>query len=193
MKAKQKNISSGDKRFLFVIFFFFLFLIPFLYVSQELEGFESPGELCRVHSDLEGAKKCGSCHTEDETVDTEKCLNCHIDLKKRISAKKGYHQDKNEGCEMCHTEHQGVETSLIDWDISDFDHSETGYELVGSHKKIKDCKKCHKSPNQLPRKKSRSFLLKSSSCSACHVSPHPGKYPDCTFCHTSESWTVNTW
>jgi len=193
MNIRTENFNTGKGRLFFVLVFSLLLLLPFLFVSQELDGLESPGELSQVHSELEGEKKCDRCHTEDETVDSEKCLSCHGDLKKRISAQTGYHQDKDEGCEMCHTEHQGADTGLIDLDESDFDHSETGYKLIGSHKKIKDCKKCHKPPNQLLRTKSQSFMLKSSSCNACHKSPHPGKYPECTHCHSPLSWAVDLW
>ncbi len=172
---------------------FMLMAMLLLLLFQLIMPDESPGPLSRFHSELEGEQHCLKCHNQDFETDPEKCLDCHQELKSRIAAGKGYHQDKDEGCDACHPEHQGENSVLIDWDVEDFDHEEAGCELAGSHQKIKDCQVCHKPPNQLPRKKGKSYLLKSSHCSACHLSPHLGEHPDCTTCHTQASWRVNPW
>jgi hypothetical protein len=171
-----------------------ILLILLLFISiQVIRPDESPGELSRFHSELEGENNCQKCHNPDYEVIPEKCLECHSLLKQRIEAEKGYHQDKNEGCEACHTEHQGLGAVLIDWDEDDFDHDEAGCSLTGAHRKVRTCKTCHRPPNQIERKKGNSYLMKSNHCTACHLSPHLKKYPLCTDCHTQNSWTVEPW
>jgi uncharacterized paraquat-inducible protein A len=172
---------------------FILLAILLLLSFQLIRPDESPGPLSSFHTELEGEQNCSKCHNEDYETDPEKCLNCHLELKQRIEAEKGFHQDKNEGCEACHPEHQGEDAVLIDWDKEDFEHAEIGCSLSGVHQKIKNCRECHRPPNQIPRKKGTSYLMKSSHCTACHISPHLEKYPSCTDCHTQVSWRVDPW
>ena len=167
--------------------------ILLLLTFQLIRPDESPGQLSRFHTELEGEQHCLKCHNPDYEILPEKCLECHLELKKRINTEKGFHRDKNEGCEACHPEHQGMDAVLIDWDEDDFDHEEIGCSLTGAHSEVKDCQACHRPPNRIPRKKGRSYLMKSSHCSACHQSPHLTKYPACTDCHTQTSWQVEPW
>lgn len=167
--------------------------ILLLLLFQAIRSNDSPGPLSRFHTELEGDPNCLKCHNEDYETDPERCLNCHIDLKQRISAGRGFHQDKDEGCDACHPEHQGKDSELIDWDEEDFDHEEIGFTLSGIHLKIKDCRRCHRPPNQLPRKKGRSYLMKSSHCNGCHFPPHNSQFRNCLDCHTQLSWKVNSW
>lgn len=170
-----------------------LLAILLLLSFQLIRPDESPGQLSRFHSQLEGEQHCLKCHNQDYEILPEKCLACHQALKQRIEAERGYHQDKNEGCEACHPEHQGAEAILIDWEVEDFDHAEIGCSLSGAHKKVTECGVCHRPPNRLPRKIGKSYLMKSSHCTACHQSPHLEKYPVCLDCHTQASWRVDPW
>jgi hypothetical protein len=111
----------------------------------------------------------------------------------RISASRGFHRDKTEDCALCHTEHEGEDTKLVDWDVEDFDHEETGYSLLGKHKEITDCSLCHNKANSFPRKITFSYLMKGSDCLSCHKSRHPGQQDDCQACHSQNNWQVNIW
>ena len=152
---------------------------------------KSPGELSLVHAAFE--RDCQKCHDQNNEVTPTKCLNCHRELAKRIKAKKGYHSDKDEECSACHSEHQGKDEKLFDLDPADFDHSETGYTLTGMHKKVSKCESCHFTHNSYKRQKSKSYLLKSSHCNACHQSPHLGIKGSCNDCHQTNSWDVDIW
>ncbi len=106
----------------------------------------SPGELSRYHAKLEGLNNCTQCHELGEDVTAAKCLTCHTAIKQRIAAGEGYHSSpevKAERCAKCHGEHFGREFELVYWKDGKekFDHSKTGYALVGAHAK-QECKAC---------------------------------------------------
>lgn len=157
------------------------------------ERLKPPGKLSTVHGELRGEKNCTKCHAAAGEVGPSRCLACHGELAARIQAGTGYHRDKNEGCGDCHQEHQGENTPLIQWDVEEFDHAETGYVLTGAHEKIKECNRCHRPALAPAREKSKSFLLQDNCCSACHPDAHRGNYPQCRDCHTTKEWWVNIW
>ncbi len=189
----MKKIRYMKKTFIYPLFSLcFLFASSFI-PCQELDLQESPGELSKVHEGLRGVKNCVKCHTAKKEIDASKCLYCHKELALRISAGKGFHKEKGEECAACHQEHNGENVPLIQWDIEEFDHSETGYLLTGSHRKVTDCDKCHTSANAPPRKYSKTFFLKDNRCSACHKDIHNGYHPNCIDCHTTKDWRVDIW
>ncbi len=154
---------------------------------------DAPDELSLAHSDSPGLKNCLKCHTDELEVSAEKCLGCHTEIAQRISKSRGFHQDKNEDCAVCHAEHQGKEGKLIDLDTKDFDHEETGHSHKGAHKKVKDCRACHRKENTFPRKEGLSYLMSDSKCLSCHQAPHPGHQEICTSCHSQNNWYVEIW
>jgi hypothetical protein len=153
----------------------------------------SQGSLSKVHNHIAGMDNCIKCHTKEKEIDPAKCLTCHKDLATRIQSERGYHRDKKEECGICHQEHQGDNHQLIQWDITDFDHSETGYQLTGLHKKIKECQKCHNPGSKPNPKNTKSYLIKDNRCSACHQDAHRGNFPNCTECHSTREWKVDIW
>ena len=163
-----------------------------LAAGQEGKG-KSPGELSSVHGDLSGPSHCTKCHSAAQKIAPANCLGCHKELARRIKAEKGFHRDKKEDCADCHSEHNGKNHRLADWDPADFDHSETGYTLAGAHEKIKNCDRCHHTKNSPLRKLSKTFLLNDNRCSACHRDAHRGNQPVCTDCHTTSDWSVDIW
>lgn len=175
-----------------------LFILCFLYASfitpcQEPGVRESPGKLSRVHKELNGVENCAGCHTAKGKIAPAKCLDCHKELARRISTGKGYHKEKGEDCAACHQEHNGENYPLVQWNIEEFDHRETGYLLTGAHRKVTACHSCHTPANSPARKNSKSFFLKDNRCSACHKDAHNGTQPDCTGCHTTKDWSVDIW
>jgi hypothetical protein len=41
----------------------------------------SPGELSAAHASLEGIGNCTACHTLGKTIDDNRCLGCHEELR----------------------------------------------------------------------------------------------------------------
>jgi len=161
----------------------------------------SPGELSRVHSELDDSAHCLECHGSGKRVNREGCLSCHEILASRIDAGLGLHSDEEyRACETCHIEHHGKDFELIWWGEegrSSFDHGATGYPLRGAHAKI-SCEKCH-NPQRissqeefLAQKKNleTTFLGLDSSCLSCHADEHRGQVAadSCSSCHNSVAW-----
>jgi hypothetical protein len=165
----------------------------FVWSQQQVTVDDAPGPLSPAHKDTPGLKNCNQCHSDDLELVPQKCLTCHQEIATRISADRGFHRDKAEDCAVCHTEHEGEKTKLVDWDVQDFGHEETGYTLSGRHKTITDCLKCHGKANSFPRKRMFSYLMNDSRCLACHESPHPGRQDNCQVCHSQDSWQVEVW
>jgi hypothetical protein len=165
----------------------------FLWSQQQYTVDDAPGPLSTAHEEAPGLKNCSQCHDDDLEVIPKKCLTCHQEMTARISASRGFHRDKAEDCAVCHTEHGGDETKLVDWDVEDFDHEETGYSLLGKHREIGDCLKCHNEETSFPRKITSSFLMKDSRCLSCHKARHPGQQDDCQVCHSQHDWQVKLW
>ncbi len=164
---------------------------PFPAFSQEADVSDAPGPLSASHAAKPGIKDCAACHTPERDVLPGKCLACHQEIAIRIKEGRGFHKDKGEGCGACHAEHQSPDAGLLPLDPKDFDHSETGTVLAGAHARIAGCDRCHYGGTAFPRATGKCYLLRDASCSACHVSPHPGDQDECLACHGLESWRVD--
>ncbi len=178
-----------------LIFLQLLLLLPFTLFAQL-----SPGDLHKVHKNLEGLENCTKCHSSGKRLSADKCLQCHTLLKERIEKKKGFHATVDaKHCEKCHVEHQGRTAELIYWkDGKDkFDHYKTGFDLEGAHQKLK-CEQCHQPKNikdkeRLKKQKKdlkRTFLGLDQKCLSCHVDEHRGQFKgkNCIECHHLTSW-----
>jgi hypothetical protein len=123
----------------------------------------SPGELASVHAHLEGISNCTKCHTLGSKVTNDKCLECHTEIRTRISANKGFHvspEVKGKGCMSCHSDHHGRNFEIVRFDKQKFDHTLTGYNLSGAHA-AKTCADCHKPVNivdESVKKKASTYL-----------------------------------
>jgi hypothetical protein len=120
-----------------------------------------------LHTFLE----CGQCHPGASTLqmlkDTpEACESCHQD--------DDVHQDQmGNQCGVCHTP-KG-------WEFAQFDHSATGFLLIGGHNKL-ECLNCHQNST---------YQGNDPTCVSCHAEDeaHAGQYGfDCAACHTVERW-----
>ncbi|MDD2797758.1 MAG: hypothetical protein PHV20_04115 [Bacteroidales bacterium] len=81
-------------------------------------------------------------------------------------------------CEVCHTPNSWAFNSKG----SAFDHSQTGFQLVGQHKMI-DCRKCHVD---------LVFSNAKMDCNSCHTDVHQQTVGnDCARCHTPQTWVVS--
>ena len=117
------------------------------------------------HASLE----CNGCHQKDEKYrDAEPvCATCH----EEDDFHKGALGDQ---CDTCHTPASWQKRKA-------FDHSTTGFNLLGSHQEVA-CIGCH--ANQV-------YKFESQQCVDCHraADPHAGKNGDkCDTCHSVQSW-----
>ncbi|MFQ6613267.1 MAG: cytochrome c3 family protein, partial [Fidelibacterota bacterium] len=175
-----------------------ILILPWLAYSQF-----SPGKLSRYHAGLEGNSQCVKCHDIGKKEVSDGCQKCHTPLLERIEAKKGYHADKAENCQACHSDHNGRDFELVYWpkDIKNFDHDETGYTLSGKHRDTK-CRDCHQQKNIVdtmvrswagdhPRFHvlDRTFLGLGTACLTCHEDTHKDEVSDkCAQCHNTLDW-----
>lgn len=101
------------------------------------------------------------------------CASCHDDAHAgRFSPKP---------CESCHEDGR--------WEVTNFDHSVTGYPLTGAHQQVA-CATCHGVGE------TRVACLPHASCTDCHAddSPHQGveATATCESCHRTEAWSAVT-
>ena len=164
----------------------------------------SPGPLSKAHASLGGPTQCTECHGLGVGAPKLKCLECHTDIREHIATNRGFHAQvvvKNstgKACISCHSEHNGVDFSLIHWEPSfqAFDHNKTGYALEGGHARL-SCKQCHTAEhipaperhNIIVKDLNRTFLGLTRDCLSCHVDEHVSQLSkDCTSCHTLTDW-----
>ena len=82
-------------------------------------------------------------------------------------------------CSSCHQE----DTWKVNILKVKFDHSQTGFKLVGQHKTV-NCRSCHES---LVFKDA----AKNTTCFSCHKDVHQNSVGfDCAKCHSPETWSV---
>src|SRR5512138_1371074 len=154
----------------------------------------SPGPLASVHSSLEGLSNCTKCHTLGSKVTNDKCLACHTELKSRIDLAKGYHvsaEVRGKQCVTCHSDHHGLNFQIVRFDKSKFNHTLTGFQLLGAHAG-KECNACHKPEfitSNTIRSKKFTYLGLNTTCVPCHADYHQQTLsPACTDCHTNEAF-----
>lgn len=161
----------------------------------------APGPLSGAHADLNGVTRCSTCH--DFGAHRLKCLECHQEIRRRVSAGTGLHAKayrRSPGetdCARCHAEHRGSKFAFVPLERKGFDHgAQTGSVLEGRHRDL-PCEKCHNAANVAASARSeikmkdpsRSFLGLRSECTACHQEPHRNQLgTDCRACHTFLAW-----
>lgn len=173
-----------------IFIFFISLIISQIHVKAQL----SPGKLSKAHAHLEGLSNCTKCHILGESESTQKCLECHTEIKNLISQNKGYHASANvkgKVCHECHGEHFGLNFEIVRFNEDNFDHRLTGYPLEGSHQRI-DCGDCHNDEfikNDISQKKGKTYLGLITDCASCHEDYHRNSLSgNCTLCHNQESF-----
>ena len=158
----------------------------------------SPGDLSKVHSRLEGLSNCTKCHILGEKVSSQKCLDCHTEIRDRVNAGKGYHASagvRGKECASCHSDHHGLSFQIIRFNRDQFNHELTGYPLKGAHaaKKCTDCHKSERVRDPKARKKMTTFLGLGTDCLSCHADYHQKTLStNCSDCHNSDSFKPAT-
>jgi len=150
---------------------------------------------------LEGAHvavSCADCHSAKQGRPKSSapfhfanlaCITCHEDVHQgqfNTQMNKKRRDGRVAGCEACH--------SVKEWkDLSSFDHDQTDYPLVGSHKAVA-CIDCHKPPNLETTMRHVSFKAAPKDCKSCHEDVHARQFarngadPGCEQCHNSTKW-----
>ena len=154
----------------------------------------SPGDLSKGHANLVGIDNCTKCHTTGSKISTQKCLDCHKEIKASIVLKKGFHATTEVGtkeCITCHVEHKGRDFQIAKINRKTFDHAKMGFELKGVHA-TKECNACHNAKFiSDPIYKTRLFTFRGlkQNCLNCHADFHQGKLPsNCLNCHNFDSF-----
>jgi len=139
----------------------------------------SPGPLSPAHAKLDAKGKCNACHTKGKRLDTDKCLDCHQEIKSMIQTKHGLHARVTTKCNHCHSEHHIRLFNTIHFDAKDFDHSMAGSAMRGKHILLR-CEVCHEKGT---------YLLDRHKCFQCHEDIHKGENgKDCSKCHTQDTF-----
>ncbi len=154
----------------------------------------SPGDLTTFHANLEGMSNCTKCHALGNQIRNDECLACHTDIGLRQKSRRGFHGSADvlqKKCSECHSEHHGRNFRIVNFNPDGFNHSKTGFELVGKHAKLK-CNECHK-PDFIADSKTKSrkntYLGLNTACVSCHVDQHQGTLgTNCQKCHTNDSF-----
>ncbi|MEW6380274.1 MAG: hypothetical protein AB1611_11800 [bacterium] len=139
----------------------------------------SPGPLSYAHEKLDKKGECNACHTKGKKLDTDKCLNCHQDIKSMIQRKSGLHARVTTECARCHSEHHSRLFNMIHFDEKSFDHSMVGSPLGGKHLLLR-CEVCHTEG---------SYLINENKCFHCHEDIHKGGMGEnCHECHNQNNF-----
>ena len=151
----------------------------------------SPGDLTNAHAYLEGISNCTKCHDLGESVSKGKCLDCHKEIKSLVNAGRGYHSStevKGKDCWKCHSEHNGRNFRIINFNEKTFDHEKTGYSLTGKHAKT-ECDGCHKTDfiiDKELKKRKGTYLGLKADCVGCHEDYHQKTLGgECGNCHNT--------
>jgi hypothetical protein len=163
----------------------------------------SPGPLSHQHQSFEGATKCATCHNFGVGVRSLKCLDCHVEIRRRVEEHTGYHarayniSPSQIDCARCHAEHNGRQFPLTKLDRKKFDHlGLTGFALEGKHSPL-SCEQCHAAKHigvaaraEIKMKDiNQSFLGLGKECQSCHQDPHAGQLgAECLRCHNQDAW-----
>lgn len=114
--------------------------------------------------------------------------------------------DLAQTCESCHADANPHEDTFADdagvtacgdchstalWDLAEFDHATTGFDLTGAHA-VQDCASCHTRETLPDGRVRQQFKGLESTCASCHETPHAGQFDGrtCDSCHDTAAFTV---
>jgi hypothetical protein len=130
---------------------------------------------------LEIADDCASCHNGNYTTTPNQCIGCHQNAYNASVNPNHSAAGISTECSTCH--------NTNGWTPSTFDHSSTGFALLGSHQPLQ-CSGCH----------SGTTTGLTSDCVSCHLTDYNAaanhaaqSYPtNCEQCHNSVNWNEAT-
>jgi len=152
-----------------------------------LESLVMPGPVIADHAKHEAG--CSQCHQPfSKDSQDQLCRDCHEKVDADMRNKQGLHGNGMAGdmeCKHCHTDHEGREADIIQFDMEVFDHDSTDYPLEGGHLLLQ-CNACHTS--------SRKYRDTPHNCIDCHRDEdlHQGLLGEtCSNCHNVNTWHNN--
>jgi hypothetical protein len=136
-------------------------------------------QLLGRHSEI--ANDCASCHNGNYTTTQNQCVGCHQNAYNAAVNPNHSSAGISTECSTCHNSNG--------WVPSTFDHSTTGFELIGSHQPLQ-CSGCHNGTT----------AGLTSECLTCHQTDYNAAlnhtaqfYPtNCEQCHNSVNWNEAT-
>ncbi len=94
-------------------------------------------------------------------------------------------------CKNCHSEHNGRDFRIINFQPKGFDHIKAKFELKGKHAKLK-CEECHQDKfikYDSNKKRKGTYLGLETTCISCHEDVHQKTLGDkCQSCHGNDSF-----
>ncbi|MEI6274635.1 MAG: hypothetical protein WCP08_01535 [Prolixibacteraceae bacterium] len=125
---------------------------------------------------------CSSCHVNGYAGTPTACNSCHLPVYTSSQLPGHVAAGIPKECATCHT--------TLAWKPSTFNHTSTGYLLVGAHVKIAQCSLCHKG----------NVTSAPQTCIACHQVQYDGApghklngySTDCTKCHSQNNWLATS-
>lgn len=146
--------------------------------------------------------KCDACHRPVRPGGPARFAGLHF------SSCASCHKDPHNGamgsdCTSCHV--TASWKRLSSRALAHFDHTRTGFALVGAHASLR-CGDCHNAtqPAGIRIRFARSTLSNAfprplgKACTSCHLDVHRGAFahgapgPSCDNCHTQRSWSPST-
>ncbi len=147
--------------------------------SEGSQGHTLLFPLTGSHSNL----PCADCHAIDYASASSECFSCHSDSYNTSVNPNHQSSGISQQCETCH--------QTTSWKPSTFNHSETGFQLMGGHL-ISDCSQCHIGNTNTAK----------SECASCHleiynnaINPNhqsAGISLICETCHQTSAWIPST-
>lgn len=138
--------------------------------------------LLGAHAQLQ----CVSCHIQPGNAlkftptGQNDCVACHQAQYNQAHSGSGF----STNCSACH--------NVNSWSGATFDHSQTGFALLGAHATLQ-CSSCHIQPGNALK----STPSGQNDCVACHQADYnrvhsgSGFSTNCTDCHTVNNWNAN--
>lgn len=147
-------------------------------------GFEKHNQLKFKLEGAHMATPCFTCHKKTEKWNfanlENRCISCHENIHQNFMNEKYIPEGD---CKKCH--------SVAAWNEVSFDHSTTGFALLGKHATV-SCRKCHFKTDALNKPKQQ-FKWENQECINCHSDIHFEQFvqngkTDCERCHTYNNW-----
>ncbi len=122
--------------------------------------------------------QCSSCHTNGFTGTSTTCISCHQNDYNNTTDPNHQQAGFSTECQTCH--------STTSWGDAAFDHSTTGFQLLGKHAAAA-CQSCH----------TNGYTNTPTQCYSCHANSYTSATPnhtaagistECQTCHNTNAW-----
>src|SRR3979409_1061967 len=108
MRPEATSNRSSLRRASLAVFIGAAFCLLLVLTERPGHAQISPGQLSKAHQSLNGPTNCTKCHDLGRGAAQLKCLECHTEIRERITERRGMHAvwaNSNAGskdCAKCH-------------------------------------------------------------------------------------------